>query len=168
MHWHQLFLSLGGNLGDKAEIFENTLSLISENIGEITKLSSIYESPAWGFESDFMFWNRVLMVDTLLSPSEVLDEIGKIELLFGRQRCRGNYLSRKMDIDILFYDSLILKTDTLTIPHPLMGARRFILEPMAEIAPLFIHPETGTSVKTLLEMCSDQADVEKIAPKFLK
>lgn len=163
MYKHQLFLSLGGNLGNKSEIFNKTLTLIAENIGDIAKISSIYESPAWGFESDLLFWNQILMVQTALLPNEVLQEIGKIEIFFGRERKPGLYLSRKMDIDILFYDNLILKTEKLTIPHPLIGERRFILQPLAEIAPALIHPENGLSIENILQTCTDKAIAHRIS-----
>lgn len=160
---HQLFLSLGGNLGDKSEIFNKTRAFVNENIGATVKVSSIYESPAWGFESGSMFWNQILMVQTLLSPDDVLQKIGKIENFFGRRRCPGKYLSRKMDIDILFYDNLIVKTETLTIPHPLITERHFILKPLAEIAPALIHPENGLSIENLLQACTDTAPVNRIS-----
>lgn len=160
---HQLILSLGGNLGNKALIFQETSDLIENHIGKVTLLSPVYETPAWGFESEYPFWNRVLAVSTFLSPLDVLKEIRKIEKRYGRTRKPGVYLSRAMDIDILFYDHLILETEELTVPHPLIGKRLFVLAPLADILPGFIHPLTGKSILDILEECPDQSEIKRLS-----
>jgi len=98
MEEHQLFLCLGGNQGNKSEIFNTTRKLIAENIGTLRNISPVYASPPWGFKAHSAFWNQVLEVSTSLSPEEVLIQIHKIEAGFGRKRIAGKYLSRKMDI----------------------------------------------------------------------
>lgn len=160
---HQLFLSLGGNLGNKNVIFAETLARISTRIGTIQALSSPYESPAWGFLSRHLFRNQVVKLETSLSPEEVLKNIRLTEDHFGRVRIPGKYLSRKMDIDILFYDDLILHTEELTIPHPLLSERKFVLIPLLEIEPEFIHPVLKKSIREICQECPDPASVSKIS-----
>lgn len=164
MSEHQLILSLGGNLGNKAIIFRETSDLIEEHIGVIKLSSPVYETPPWGFVSKHPFWNRVLVVFTRLLPHEVLQEIRRIEKKFGRQRDKDVYLSRKMDIDILFYDHLVIATEDLTIPHPLIGQRRFVLAPLADILSGFNHPVTGKSISEMLKECPDQSEIKKLYP----
>jgi len=154
---HQLFLCLGGNLGNKNEIFQETLNLIGMKIGMVLRISAAYQSPPWGFRSRYPFRNQVALVKTMLAPADVLDEIHGIENHFGRKRRSGRTLSRKMDIDILFYDDLVIATETLTIPHPKMAARRFVLAPLADIAPDFIHPVSGKTMMALLDECADKS-----------
>ena len=163
MAGHQLILSLGGNLGNKAEIFAETLDLIQKDIGDIQLVSPVYETPPWGFEAAGLFWNQVILVKTGLNPAEVLLAIRDIESHFGRERQPGRYLSRKMDIDILFYDNLVLQTDELTIPHPLMASRRFVLAPLADVVPDLIHPVSGLTVSRMLEVCEDKLLVVRLA-----
>jgi 2-amino-4-hydroxy-6-hydroxymethyldihydropteridine diphosphokinase len=152
---------LGGNLGNKDEIFSETLILIGKKIGECSRLSPAYVSPPWGFRSRYPFRNQVVRVITTLSPGDVLKGIKEIENHFGRARSARRYLSRKMDIDILFYDDLVTTTETLTIPHPKMADRRFVLTPLADIAPEFVHPVTGKTVSSMLAECPDRSTVSK-------
>jgi 2-amino-4-hydroxy-6-hydroxymethyldihydropteridine diphosphokinase len=159
---HQLILSMGGNLGNKAEIFSETSDMIVEHIGAIEMSSSVYETPPWGFESEFAFWNKVLRVRTLLDPFVVLDKIRVIENHFGRERKPGNYLSRKMDIDIIFYDERIICHDNLIVPHPLMADRRFVLVPLEEIAPDLVHPCTGKSISEMVLACRDRSPIIRL------
>lgn len=159
---HQLILSLGGNLGNKAQIFRDTSEMIECKIGRIVSASPVYETPPWGFESNDPFWNQVLQVSTCLLPDLVLTEIRMIEEHFGRERKQGVYLSRMMDIDILFYDDLILNTDELTVPHAHIAMRRFVLAPLADIAPGLVHPGTGKTVLNMLEECIDTSEIKKV------
>jgi 2-amino-4-hydroxy-6-hydroxymethyldihydropteridine diphosphokinase len=163
MEEHQLFICLGGNLGEKEEIFRKTRTMINENIGKEMKLSSIYLTEPWGFDSEHEFWNQVIIVTTGLPPLSVLKKIRAIENIFGRERVLGKYVSRKMDIDILFYDSLILNHQNLIIPHPHIFERRFVLEPLAETAPDYIHPQTGKSISEMLRDCPDTSRVTRIS-----
>ncbi len=156
---HQLFLCLGGNLGNKFEIFSETKNMIEKRVGPVIHTSLIYASPSWGFEANGEFWNQVFLVATTCSPHAVLGKIKKIEDHFGRVRIPGQYLSRKMDIDLLFYDNRVIETQKLTIPHPLIAVRRFVLLPLAEIAPELIHPVNGKTVAEMLHECPDPLQV---------
>lgn len=164
MEEHQLFLCLGGNQGNKSEIFNTTRKLIAENIGTLRNISPVYASPPWGFKAHSAFWNQVLEVSTSLSPEEVLIQIHKIEAGFGRKRIAGKYLSRKMDIDLLFYDSLVMESELLILPHPLLALRRFVLVPLADIAPDRVHPVTGKSVHQMLTETTDPSEVTRVTP----
>lgn len=162
MAGHQLILCLGGNLGNKAQIFSETSDWIENEIGNVLNASPIYETPPWGFETENRFWNQILVVETSFAPLEVLQKIRGIEKYFGRERKEGIYLSRKMDIDILFYDNEIIQTEELTIPHPLLAKRRFVLAPLCDILPEHVHPENGKLVKQMLAECSDKSEVKRL------
>lgn len=132
---HAVFLGLGTNLGDKETNMLNALEEIKRRIGEITSLSSFYASEPVGFESENTFLNAVCCVQTQLSPSEVLSVTQEIERYLGRTQKSINreYHDRTMDIDILLYDNLCINTPELTIPHPFMKDRDFVMTPLKEI-----------------------------------
>lgn len=159
---HQVFLGIGGNIGNKPENFSKVQNLIEREIGLISKQSSVYESPPWGFHAEDNFWNQVLMVETELSPGEILSEITKIESSFNRKRRSGGYTSREMDVDIIYYDDIFVETGDLIVPHPRLQQRRFVLVPLAEIAPDFKHPLLRITSKKLLENCKDESVIKKV------
>lgn len=153
---HSAFLLIGGNLGNRPLMLSQALKLIRDRVGRILLRSSVYETEPWGFEDSRQFLNQVIKVQTSLSPSELLSAILQIELVLGRIRHGDKYASRVIDIDILFYDDLIISLKHLTIPHPLMHTRRFVLVPMAEIAPDLLHPVLDMTIEQLLSHCPDQ------------
>ena len=159
---YQLFLGTGGNLGNKQANFDKVYTHIQNELGTILKCSQIYETAPWGFESDDLFWNEVLIVETQLTPLEILDRIAKIEAVFDRKRTGERYTSREMDIDILYFDSEIIKTENLTIPHPQIANRLFVLVPLAEIAPDFVHPVLKLTSVEMLESCDDTSNIRKV------
>ena len=158
---HQVFLGIGGNTGNKHENFDKVYTLIKNELGDIIKRSSVYETPPWGFESEENFWNQVLIVETQFSSKKLLKNITEIENWFGRERVSGKYTSREMDIDILYFDELVLNNEKLTIPHPQMANRLFVLVPLAEIAPDFVHPLLKMTSLKLLENCTDSSVIKK-------
>ena len=131
------YLGIGTNLGDRAENLTRAVALISEQVGTVLACSSFMETAPWGFTSDNHFLNAVLAVDTALSPLELLRVTQSIERELGRlhKTVDGNYSDRIIDIDILLYDDLAINEAELTIPHPLIWERRFVYEPLLEIAP---------------------------------
>ena len=158
----QVFLGIGGNLGNKNENFKYVSSLIENHLGKILQASSKYETPPWGFHAEESFWNQVLLIETKHSPEILLKEIHKIEELFDRKRDEKEYSSRKMDIDILYYDDIFLEEKKLTIPHPLLHQRKFVLVPLAEIAPEFKHPLLRLTSVQMLENCHDESVIKKV------
>jgi 2-amino-4-hydroxy-6-hydroxymethyldihydropteridine diphosphokinase len=157
-----VFLGLGGNEGDRLNYLTLTVLSIENEIGKVVALSSIYETSPWGFISKNLFLNQVAKVETSLSPEEILDKIAGIESTLGRERTGKGYLPRTVDIDILLYGQTIIETKNLTIPHPRLPDRLFVLVPLSEIAPDFIHPKLGLAVSTLLKKCSDTSEIWKV------
>lgn len=152
----KVFLSLGSDLGNKRENLNKAISEIELSIGEINTISGIYETEAWGFESKSNFLNQVILIETEIDPFHLIHSCLDIERKMGRERKQtGYYESRVIDIDILFYGESIVDDDNLTIPHQHLHKRRFILEPLNEIAPDFIHPLLGKSISELLAACDD-------------
>jgi 2-amino-4-hydroxy-6-hydroxymethyldihydropteridine diphosphokinase len=162
MKEHILYLLLGSNLGEKKKQMDRALDLIQLRIGPVGMRSSLYETEPWGFSSEELFLNMALQILTSLSPGEVMLKIRKIEKMLGRERSGTGYSSRTMDIDILFYDDLVLDQEKLKIPHPGIPGRRFVLVPLCEIARDRIHPVSGKTVRELLQDCPDTKMVRKV------
>ena len=143
-----VYLGLGTNLGNKEANLRTAIYKLQERIGKQVSLSSFYETAPWGFESDHSFLNAAIGLETILSPIEILHITQEIEKELGRTKksVNGSYSDRLIDIDILLYDTLVLQTPELTIPHPLMTERDFVMKPLIEIAGNVIHP---TRQKTL-------------------
>ena len=145
------YLSLGTNIGNKRRNMITAAALLAERVGDVLALSGFYETEPWGFQSENTFLNAALQLDTSLSPLELLKATQEIEIEMGRtQKSNGAYHDRIIDIDILLYDNLVLQTPELTLPHPLMHERLFVMEPLAEIAPNVIHPVFKKPVISLL------------------
>lgn len=159
---HVVYLSIGGNLGDRQENLEETLTFIEFNFGDILSTSSVYESEAWNMENALPFLNQVVKIETKLMPTELLQEIEELEEFYGRKRKKDQYLSREMDVDILFFDDENIETDKLIIPHPRLHLRRFVLEPLTEIAPEMVHPFLKKSMSQLLKECEDKSQIQKL------
>jgi 2-amino-4-hydroxy-6-hydroxymethyldihydropteridine diphosphokinase len=158
----RVFLGIGSNLGDRELNLRNAVSMMGELIGSVISASSVWETEPWGFTSESFFLNMVIEVETELKPSGVLGRILMTEAKMGRLRSGKGYASREIDIDILFYGSRIMNTRSLVIPHPKLHRRRFVLEPMNEIAPGFIHPVFGRDIRTLLKECTDKGRIERL------
>ena len=146
-----VYLGLGTNLGNKEANLRTAIYKLQERIGKQVSLSSFYETAPWGFESDHSFLNAAIGLETSLSLIEILHITQEIEKELGRTKksVNGSYSDRLIDIDILLYDTLVLQTPELTIPHPLMTERDFVMKPLIEIAGNVIHP---TRQKTLSEL----------------
>ncbi|MDH6359219.1 2-amino-4-hydroxy-6-hydroxymethyldihydropteridine diphosphokinase [Parabacteroides sp. PF5-9] len=146
-------LGLGTNIGNKKENIETAIRLLTERVGTILALSSVYETEPWGFDSANTFFNSALILETTLSPGNLLKTTRQIEIEMGRiEKSNGNYADRIIDIDILLYGNEIIQTPNLTIPHPMMHRRSFVLEPLAEIAPEILHPVFQKTWKELLDV----------------
>lgn len=148
---HDVYLGLGSNLGDRGENLEIALDYIEERIGKVVATSAFYVTEPVGFESDNQFLNAACKVETKLAPTDVLQITQKIEKEMGRQSKSQNraYADRTIDIDILLYEDEILKTPDLTLPHPHLHERAFVLYPLAEIAGEYVHPVLHKAISEL-------------------
>ena len=156
---NMIYLSLGSNLGHRKQHLDEALKLIQSRIGGIESVSRYYESEPWGYSSAYRFCNCCLALRTTIDPLLLMDRLLKIELEMGRHRVGIGYSDRVIDIDMLSYGDRQLDHPCLTLPHPSMGDRRFVLAPLAEIAPLLIHPVAGISITKMLEECADESEV---------
>jgi deoxyguanosine kinase len=155
---HQVVLSLGSNQGNRLENVERSLEMIHQEIGTIIKVSKLYETPSWGFDSD-AFYNCALVVHTFASAHKILEQILNIEKRLGR--VRGDtlgYQSRIIDIDLITFDEEIIDTEELQVPHPLMQNRRFVLLPMLDLNLDWMHPVLHKKIAELLEISPDKSD----------
>jgi 2-amino-4-hydroxy-6-hydroxymethyldihydropteridine diphosphokinase len=156
-----VFLSLGGNLGNTQEIFEWTYPMIENKVGPILQKSSLYQTAAWGLTDQADFLNQVVLLESSLTPNEILAEIQAIEKALGRER-QVTWGPRTLDLDILFIDQELIQESDLQIPHPHIQDRKFILIPLREIAADWIHPVFKKSAKELLIETKDTSAVEII------
>ena len=159
---HITYLSLGTNQGNKLENLQNAIHSIDDRIGGIQKISSIYKTPAWGFDGDD-FFNICIKVATNLEPETLINFLLEIEEELGRQRSSlEGYQNRKIDIDILLYDAEIILSQALIVPHPKMLQRKFVMLPLAEIAASTIHPLEKKDIAVCLQGCDDPSEIEKL------
>jgi 2-amino-4-hydroxy-6-hydroxymethyldihydropteridine diphosphokinase len=155
------YLLIGGNQGDREAMLAEARTLISAAAGKIRKASSLYETAPWGKSDQGWFLNQALQVEMEADPVTLLKTLLQIEEKMGRKRAE-KYGSRRIDIDILFFNDAILRRPELVIPHPEIANRRFVLEPLNEIAPDYLHPVLHRSVRELLVSCTDPLEVKKI------
>lgn len=160
---NQCVLLMGGNLGNVPLTFSLARTLIAEGIGPIEAESSLYTSAPWGFTSDDLFYNQVLVVNTSLPAELVLNKILEIETYFGRTRVAGQgYQSRTLDLDILFFNQDIIEKENLQIPHPRLHLRNFTLIPLVELIPDFKHPVFHFTMRQLLIQSPDEHQVQRL------
>jgi 2-amino-4-hydroxy-6-hydroxymethyldihydropteridine diphosphokinase len=155
---HKIFLGLGSNLGNREDNLLMAQRLIKEKVGQIVLKSSIYETAAWGIVEQNSFLNQVIEVETSFSPNAVLHLILNIEKDMGRVR-QVKWGERIIDIDILYYENEVISMENLSIPHPFIQERQFVLVPLCEIAANFIHPKLEVSNLELLKNCQDVGEI---------
>ncbi len=156
------YLLLGSNMGNRAQNLLLAKNFIINKIGGITAESKVYETEPWKMpDEETWFLNQAICVETDLQPDELLKTIKTYESQNGRQNVpnRKIYESRVIDIDILFYEDEIINTEVLTIPHPLLHSRKFVLLPLNDMAPDLVHPVMNKTIAELLESCPDNAEV---------
>ena len=154
------YLLLGGNLGDRLSYLAQAREGLGKQVGSILRSSRLYETAAWGNTDQPAFLNQVLEVQTELQPVQLLQKINNLEQELGRVRLE-HWGARVIDIDILFYEDMVLQSQRLTIPHPQLHLRRFTLLPLAELAPNLQHPVLGKTVTELLAVCPDELEVRE-------
>jgi 2-amino-4-hydroxy-6-hydroxymethyldihydropteridine diphosphokinase len=155
------YLLIGGNQGERTAQMALAREQIAARAGRLLLVSSLYETAAWGKTDQGSFLNQALELETGLEAPVLIDVLLDIEKQMGRRRLE-KYGSRIIDIDILFFNDAILRLPNLVIPHPEIQNRRFALTPMAEIAPLLIHPVLGRNIGELLEACPDPLAVQRL------
>ena len=154
---HQVVLSLGTNQGNRLRNIENCIQLIHQEIGTVIKISKLYETPSWGFDSD-AFYNCALVLHTFMSANKILSKILKIEKQLGRVRgLTLEYQSRIIDVDLIAFNEEIIDVEKLQVPHPLMQNRNFVLMPMQDLNLDWIHPVLHKKVADLLEISTDES-----------
>ena len=151
---------IGGNMGDRMANLTNAKKHIQQQIGNIELKSSIYETAPWGQTNQPDFLNQALLINTQLNADEVMNQLLAIENLMGRIRTI-KLGSRTIDLDIIYYNNEVISTNLISIPHPKLAERKFVLEPLFEIAPNYLHPIFNKTNACLLKECGDSLAVYK-------
>ena len=155
-----IYLLLGSNLGDRNQSLRLAREQIEQQVGRILRLSSIYETEAWGVLDQPLFYNQVLQIETPLGHEPLLHVLLSIEKAIGKVKV-GKWRERLIDIDLLYYGNRLVRTPTLTLPHPEIPNRRFTLAPLVELIPNELHPVLHQSHQELLELTPDELEVWK-------
>ena len=154
---HTVYLSLGTNMGDRAANLKQAITSLPPQM-RVRKKSKIYETPPWGYTDQEPFLNQVVMATTYLEPEQLLKHLKRLEVALGR-KASFRYGPRLIDLDILFYDDIVLETPLLTVPHPHLHERGFVLMPMMDIAPDHVHPVMKKSICEMIALCNTEGIV---------
>jgi 2-amino-4-hydroxy-6-hydroxymethyldihydropteridine diphosphokinase len=155
---NKVFLLIGGNMGDRLQNLHQAIAQLSAAVGPVIQQSAVYETAAWGKTDQAAFLNQALLLDTSLSPGELITAVLLVEERMGRHRTE-KFGPRVIDIDIMFYNEEVIDEPHLTIPHPQLQNRRFALVPLNEIAPKLVHPVLNKTLEELLVECQDELPV---------
>ena len=162
MSQYQVILSLGSNQGNRLATIQSCIDLIHSELATVVKVSKIYETPAWGFESE-PFYNTAILIHTSKSAQKILNQVLKVEKKLGRIRSKDSgYQARIIDVDIIAFDEEVISTETLQIPHPLMQNRKFVLQPMLDLGLNWEHPTLKKSVVQLLAQTEDTSEIKEV------
>ncbi len=161
MPLYKAYILLGSNKGRRNSFLTKAKKQIELLCGRIEKESSVYQTAAWGTVKQQDFLNQIIIINTTLLPDELMNMLLNIEAELGRIRTI-KYGPRTIDLDILFFDELVYESKTVTLPHPAIQDRRFVLVPMVELSPLKKHPVLHKTMKALLKVCADELEVKKV------
>jgi len=159
-YMNKAYLLIGGNVGNRQQNLQQAVAAINNSCGRVLQQSAVYETAAWGKTDQQAFLNQALLIQTDLTPHQLLEHALEAEALLGRVR-KEKYGPRLIDIDILFFNNDIIRETALIIPHPEVQNRRFALTPLAEIAPKLQHPVLHKTISQLLDECPDMLEVTK-------
>lgn len=167
-NYHKVVLALGSNLGNKKNYLTDAVNRINDTVGFVTEISSVYETPAWGFES-FPFYNICISIHTHLQPLQLLKVLKDIEKKLGRtsKSENGLYTARTVDIDIIYYNDLVFSTPDLSVPHPQLQNRKFVLVPLNDLSIEWKHPLLNKTTKEFLQLCEDNSEITKTSEKIV-
>ena len=157
---NKVYLLIGGNMGDRMANLKDAIKHIEQQVGNVQLLSSIYETEAWGQTNQPNFYNQALLLHTQLASTELMNKLLEIENFMGRVRT-VKMGPRTIDIDIIYFNNEVITSELITIPHPKLTERKFVLTPLVEIAPNYIHPFLNKSNTHLLKDCGDSLAVYK-------
>jgi len=162
MNQTKVILSIGSNQGDKRRNIKECIILIHQEVATVIKTSKLYQTPSWGFQSE-PFYNCALLVHTDKTPEKLLEKILLVERKLGRTRTNSDtYQDRKIDIDIISIDQQVIQTSSLSVPHPKMQDRLFVLQPLEDLQTEFVHPIFKKNITELLENCTDKSEIKLI------
>ncbi|UGS23279.1 2-amino-4-hydroxy-6-hydroxymethyldihydropteridine diphosphokinase [Flavobacterium channae] len=163
MSQHQVIVSLGSNQGNRFETIQACIDLIHSEVATVVKVSKIYETPAWGFESE-PFYNAAILIHTTKSAQKILNQVLRVEKKLGRIRTKDSgYQARIIDVDIIAFDEEIISTENLQVPHPLMQNRKFVLQPMMDLGLNWEHPILKKTILQLLSQTEDNSEIKVVA-----
>ncbi len=159
-----VFILVGSNVGERESLMNQAIERMNGICGRVVAKSPVYESEPWGFESENWFLNQVVKMETQFGPDELMKRLLAIELELGRDRVTPHegYVSRPMDLDILYFGNGIVETEYVTAPHPRLHLRRFTLMPLCDLDPEMVHPRLKKTNAELLQMCQDNGAVKKL------
>jgi deoxyguanosine kinase len=164
---NQIIVSIGSNQGNRLDNLLTAIDLIHQEVATVIKVSAIYETPAWGFESD-AFYNAAILLHSTKNPQKLLNQLLKVEKQLGRIRTNEKgYQARTIDLDIIAYNDEIISTENLQVPHPQMQHRKFVLLPLRDLDNQWQHPKLHLSVTELLATTTDESQCE-VVQKLLR
>jgi 2-amino-4-hydroxy-6-hydroxymethyldihydropteridine diphosphokinase len=157
---YTVLISLGSNEGNRFENIQKAITLINEELGSVIAVSPIYETPSWGYD-DAAYLNNAICLNTDLQALDLMSYLLEIERQLGRKRSNSEgYEARCIDLDIILIEGVIVDHPQLQVPHPRMNLRKFVLKPLVDIAPKWVHETVGLSMRNLLDKCEDESQIE--------